>query len=776
MRDEPAILKSSTGLAMALEGVGATGRVRGLLFELTVEQRYRNPHDANVEAVYTFPLPSDAVLLDLEIEIGGRKLAGLVVEKKEAERDYETAIDKGDTAIMLERAGDGLCTLNLGNLMAGEPATIRTRYAQLLRFEHGSVRLAIPTVIAPRYGDPRDAGLAAHQVPTHELGVAYRFALTLDLEGEIARGTLASPSHALSIVATATGMRVGLARGGFLDRDFVLTIGGFSGQSLATVARDGDRHVALASFCADVPRDTATLPLTLKLLVDCSGSMSGDSIDAARRALHRILTGLAGGDRFSLTRFGDNVVQVTSGLVPGSDDNVRRAALTIGKMGADLGGTEMAQALRAVFTLNGALSTGTAMTRVDAQDARRPVDVYDAETSAADVLLLTDGEVWNADELIADARKARQRVFVVGIGSAPAEGVLRRLADATGGACEFVAPNEDAGGAILRMFARLRAPRVERAEIAWPLPPAWTVPLPSGLFGGETIHAFAGFDAAPMGATVLKLHPKSGAAPLSSAAQLGASIVEDRTLARMAAARRIETASEAEQLRLALEYGLLTSRTNLLVVHERAEGEKAVDLPQLAQVAQMHAAGWHGVGSVREEGVVRCLSMPRHSRFSADPHALQMPDFGRGIDDEGRFANEAPQHSNALPQPSYGERAGTPFNKLGVSATIARFTAALASAGESSQPSTLADLARLGMDMELLAELRALCATGASEAIVVNAFLEAIAIWDESRYQPALSRQSRRALRHLFDTDRDSVSLRAAIQRLVTNATAATPA
>jgi len=118
--------------------------VRGLLFELTVEQCYRNPGRKNIEAVYTFPLPFEAVLLDLDVQIGARKLAAVVVEKKEAEGRYEAAIDQGDTAIMLERAGDGLCVLNLGNLMAGETATIRYRYAQLLRFEHGSVRLAVP--------------------------------------------------------------------------------------------------------------------------------------------------------------------------------------------------------------------------------------------------------------------------------------------------------------------------------------------------------------------------------------------------------------------------------------------------------------------------------------------------------------------------------------------------------------------------------------------------------------------------------------------------------
>ena len=100
---------------------------------------------------------------------------------------------------------------------------------------------------------------------------------------------------------------------------------------------------------------------------------------------------------------------------------MRAAAERLGAMDADLGGTEMPAALRSVFALGGA-------------------------EAAADVLLITDGEIWNADGLVAEARAAKQRVFVVGIGSAPAEGVLKRLAEASGGACEFVAPNEDAEG------------------------------------------------------------------------------------------------------------------------------------------------------------------------------------------------------------------------------------------------------------------------------------------------------------------------------------------
>ena len=210
MNDATAILRSTHGEAMSLLGVTARGKAVGLHFELAVEQRYRNATTANLEVVYTFPLPLNAVLLDLEVRLGGKTLKGVVVEKSTGEAQYEEAIDKGDTAILLELAGDGLYTVNFGNLMAGEEATITYRYGERLRFEHGTVRLTIPTVIAPRYGDAAAAGLQPHQVPSHDLAQDYPFALTLELLGPVALGTLESPSHAIAVSPTEGGAVVTL--------------------------------------------------------------------------------------------------------------------------------------------------------------------------------------------------------------------------------------------------------------------------------------------------------------------------------------------------------------------------------------------------------------------------------------------------------------------------------------------------------------------------------------------------------------------------------------
>src|ERR1700682_3031379 len=267
MGHEAAVLKSIAGPTMSLLGVDARGRVDGLLFELAVEQRYRNATGTNIEAVYTFPVPWGAALLDLQVRLGDKLLTGVVVEKRAAEAQYEEAIDKGDTAIMLERAGDGLYTLNLANLMPGEDATIRYVYAQTLRFEHGSARVTVPTVIAPRYGKPTEASFQPHQVPANDLGVEYPLTLSIELHGPISKGSVSSPSHPISVSATEGGVAITLACTAFLDRDFVLMVGGLESHPSAAGPGGGGGYVALATFCAALPPSASDLPLRLKLLV-----------------------------------------------------------------------------------------------------------------------------------------------------------------------------------------------------------------------------------------------------------------------------------------------------------------------------------------------------------------------------------------------------------------------------------------------------------------------------------------------------------------------------
>jgi len=53
----------------------------GVLFDLTLRQTYRNTSDSVLEVVYTFPLPTQAVLMGFASELNGERNRGLYILK-----------------------------------------------------------------------------------------------------------------------------------------------------------------------------------------------------------------------------------------------------------------------------------------------------------------------------------------------------------------------------------------------------------------------------------------------------------------------------------------------------------------------------------------------------------------------------------------------------------------------------------------------------------------------------------------------------------------------
>jgi Ca-activated chloride channel family protein len=411
---------------------------------------------------------------------------------------------------------------------------------------------------------------------------------------------VASPSHSVSVAhannETGNVLTVSLACRASLDRDFILVVDQLAHDSVAIAARDAvepESMAILASFC---PRLHAKNPesAAVKILVDCSGSMAGDSIEAAKRALQAIVQQFGAGDRFSLSRFGSTVEHRSRGLWKATETTKRAAQRWVEELEADLGGTEMESALTSTFAL--------------------------AQTVSSDVLIVTDGEISAIDQTIESAKASGHRLFVVGIGSSPTETHLHRLAEATGGACDFVAPGEAVEPAVLRMFARLRSPRLVDLRLDWPegITPTWVSPLQLSVFDGDTVNVFALLRQMPEGERGGELHLQGKRFDDEAFQKIGCvsfsgEVASADTLSRMVASARIkalenEDQAEVETQRLALAYQLLSDQTNFLLIHERQEGEKAADMPVLRKVDQMLPAGWGSMGSALAEKRVAYLN------------------------------------------------------------------------------------------------------------------------------------------------------------------------
>jgi Ca-activated chloride channel family protein len=722
-----------------LLSVKANGAFKGRLLAMSLQQRFRNASETNAEITYTFPLPFGAVLMGVDVDLNGKQLKGEVTARSTARARYEEAISEGNSSIMLERNADHSYTLELGNLMAREECSIAVRYAQVLQLDHGQIRLMLPTTIAPRYGNPITQGrLQPHQTTVTDITAEYPFDISVTLYGDLAKANVASPSHKTGYHSNGDELVVRLVQRGALDRDFILTMSELQNQSSAISCLDASiegQTAVMANFSPTVG-DGVAKPVSTKILVDCSGSMGGDSIAAARSALHRIVADLEPSDKFSLSRFGSNVEHRSRRMWGGTAQAKVSAKRWIDSVDANLGGTEMAGALTSTIAI--------------------------PHTGRSDILLITDGEIQGIDEVIEIATQSGHRVFVVAIGASPAEAHLRRLAAATGGVCDFVAPGEDVEPAVIRMFSRLRTTRATNLRVEWPASMSvnWAQKVPGFAFGNDALNlcAFVQAPDANTGPRVVRLWGRlDDKEPEVILAEAEVQAVEStvNTLARVTAFAQYEETSRAraalaipaelsKSQELAVRYQLVTDETNFILVHVRAESEKALEMPDAHKVPQMLPAGWGATASVhysREQNAVHLSidasvseSRVRYSKKSSqsDFSSMATPSVWRtsrssaaatvdalsfaGMDD---FSIPAFLRKQADNVPFHGRRSAP--DDAGI--TPAEFSEWLNTHTPSKWPNTFEELRDIGLGLAICEWLELEAGIGQEEPSVVRAFI-----------------------------------------------------
>ncbi len=175
------------------------------------------------------------------------------------------------------------------------------------------------------------------------------------------------------------------------------------------------------------------------------------------------------------------------------------------------------------------------------------------------------------------------------------------MAEATGGAYVAVTPGEDIEQAIEELLARLQQPRIGATRLSWSSAYQWQTRLPQTLFKHEAVAVFAGLSAMPEGVSGAVLKYSVGGSSdghridesMSSKPWTG----DPTLLLRVATAMRIrelesnqqtpQLLTVAEATRLAVEYNLVSRYTNYLVVMERADADKPLDLPDVVAIKHM---------------------------------------------------------------------------------------------------------------------------------------------------------------------------------------------
>ncbi|HUS18481.1 MAG TPA: VIT and VWA domain-containing protein, partial [Terriglobales bacterium] len=134
-----------------LKHTDVDAEISGFLARVTVTQEFTNPSSDKVEAIYIFPLPQDAAVDDMTMEVGGRTIRGLIKKREEAQQIYQNARNAGHTAALLDQERPNIFTQSVANIPPGGNVKVKITYVEVLKYEAGVYEFVYPMVVGPRY-------------------------------------------------------------------------------------------------------------------------------------------------------------------------------------------------------------------------------------------------------------------------------------------------------------------------------------------------------------------------------------------------------------------------------------------------------------------------------------------------------------------------------------------------------------------------------------------------------------------------------------------------
>lgn len=444
--------------------------VSGILARTKVSQQFQNNSKDWVEGIYIFPLPENAAVDQLRMRIGDRIIEGQIKERKEAKKQFQDAARSGKKATLIEQERSNIFTTSLTNIGPGESITIEITYQNTLDYRDGAVSLRFPLVVAPRYIPGQEHNENATTSTLNQDPVvtdAHRISpliideseqkrnpvnLSIKLDAGFAIQTIQSTNHTIKKnKINEHQYQVHLVSDNVpADRDFEVVWRSASDampRSAVYTEKKGGKYYSLITLFpptdpnADIPR----LPRDIVFVVDTSGSMHGASLDQAKSALELAVKRLTNEDRFNIIQFNSNTQSLYSHEQPASEKNLKVACRYINALVAE-GGTEFAPALS--IALND-----------DAKAGR-----------IRQVVFITDGSIGNEDQIFSMIKKrlGKNRLFPIGIGSAPNSHLMTKIAQYGRGSFTYIGDISEVETKMGDFFNRLENPVVTDISTKWP--------------------------------------------------------------------------------------------------------------------------------------------------------------------------------------------------------------------------------------------------------------------------------------------------------------------
>ena len=442
----------------------------------TVTQIFHNPHSQDLTAIYSFPVPNKGAVGEFSLWIDGKRVSGEVVKKAKAKEIYRQEKDAGRQVGITEQNSYKTFEVQVHPVRAGQDTKIQLRY-----FQPAKVDLGVGRYVYQLEDGGVDEEAMAFWSTNSKVSKAFSFDLTLRSSYPV--NALRLPNHAQAVVTqkSPNEWTVSLHKNGnttitpqINDDDVVKELQ--SSYALAhplEVEQEQQQNAATSSNAFQLNRDLVVywrlqpgLPGSIDLItdrpdankngtfmmvftpgdelklleagadwnfvLDSSGSMAG-KIASLTEGVSRAIEKMRPQDRFRIIMFDSNARELTSGYTNATPENVKHYLNQLAQV-------QPANSTNLYAGLQEALTS------------------LDADRSSA-IILVTDG-VANIGQTKKSAffkllDKKDVRLFSFIMGNSANEPLLEPLARHSGGFALSISNSDDIIGRVLQAKDKL---------------------------------------------------------------------------------------------------------------------------------------------------------------------------------------------------------------------------------------------------------------------------------------------------------------------------------
>ncbi|CAF0906929.1 unnamed protein product [Adineta steineri] len=452
----------ATNKYVPLKEISIEGKIHSFAADVTIKQIFRNDETIPIEAVYCFPIEEQAAIYAFTARIDDRQIEAQLKEKKEAQKEYNDALQQGHGAYLLEQHENSQDNfiINVGALPPGKECHITISYVtELDLVKNGTnIRFVIPTTIAPCY-NPIKGGIASPAGTNSKYVQSSPY--TVQFQCEIEKNnisSISSSSHPIQVdFSQQDYYMIKFGQDNIhLDRDILLDIHLSEDRSNTILAIES--NALMVSFTPNEKdcqqamnnnNNNSEITNEFLFIVDCSGSMRDENkIRFARQSMLLFLKSLPLNSYFNIIRFGTNYeLLFNDATVIYNEENFKQAEQMINNMKANLGGTQLLEPLKWV-------------------EEHSP-----KEGRCRQIFLLTDGEIANVSEVLNLSRSMSKscRIFSFGLGKSPSRSLVKGLARSTNGCFCFIPPSTNVDIYVGQQLEKALQPSITNIEIKWNL-------------------------------------------------------------------------------------------------------------------------------------------------------------------------------------------------------------------------------------------------------------------------------------------------------------------